>query len=514
MKTWPTRLRGRGRIVLASLVVASLAVALCPPTLAAPRGAGPANTMFGRMFPDLNGFTAPTPQELADLAQTQLDAGQQTGENAGLSQPPDIKPDTPSVFTYFGQFLDHDLTLDNVPQPSQSIDPATIPNDRTFRFDLDSVFGDGPQKTPQYYAADRVHLALQDPNPNGVPDLKRNPDGSAVIPEGRNDENELISQIQVAFVKFHNRLVDDLKMPEVKARSVETQYWQWIVLHDILPHFVGQDRVNAQFDSRGNVQTPLLPNSTFTPIEFSVGAYRFGHSIVRDAYNVNDRPDGSLNTVPVFRLNPTADTLNQRVASTADTPETLNGGRQLPAGHQLFWGYFVPKLDDAGPNDPDINFARPVDTLISNSLFQLPIPGAEATGNNVLAFRNMVRGVSYGLPSGQDVARKLGLTPIPAPELNPTGAASLNQGTPLWYYVLAESQRMEGGKRLGPTGAAIVTQTFLRVLAADPQSILNISFTPDTPIAPARGQFDVGDFLQFAGVCPTAVACGTPAATP
>jgi hypothetical protein len=443
---------------------------------------------FGRLFPSLPAFTAPTAQELADLAQTMHDDTLPAGDLAN----------TPSIFTYLGQFADHDLTLDTLPPPTGPVDPATLPNNRTFVFDLDSVFGGGPALSPQLYAPDGRHLLLQNPNPNGVTDVPRNLDGSAIIGDPRNDENEVIGQLQVAFIRFHNRLVDDNpSWSEQRARDTEISYWQWVALHDLLPHFVGQDRVDALMrgGGHGNPDTPLFKHATFTPVEFSVAAYRFGHSIVRKAYNLNDDPaTGVARKVQVFNLNPAVD--------------QLFGGRQLPAAHQIFWGYFVPKLDDDGADDPDINHARQIDTRISDSLFALPIPGAEATGSNVLAFRNLTRASAYGLPSGQAVARAIGAPVIPAADINPTGAASLSQGTPLWYYVLAEAQRAEAGTRLGPVGSALVAQPFLRVLWDDHDSILHGNFSPAPPIAPARGQFDIGDLLAFGRPCATAEACG------
>jgi len=119
--------------------------------------------------------------------------------------------DLPSGFTYLGQFIDHDLTLDAIPQPSDFVDPTTLTNGRTFSFDLDSVFGGGPTGSPELYEADGVHLRVQeftDADGDLVRDLPRNEDGSAILADRRNDENQIIAQIHVAFLKFYNRLVD------------------------------------------------------------------------------------------------------------------------------------------------------------------------------------------------------------------------------------------------------------------------------------------------------------------
>ena len=162
-----------------------------------------------------------------------------------------------------------------------------------------------------------------------------------------------------------------------------------------------------------------LTNPRKMPVEFSVAAFRFGHSEVRDSYELSELTNN--NPVPVF--------------SFTDPTRTLAGGRPIPPGFGVDWAYF---FDVEGAFDDLGNLSRRFDTKISLPLFQLPIPGAEAAGSNVLAFRTMNRGLFYGLPSGQAVAKALKVKPI-APETLNLGPGFEN-GTPLWYYVLAEAQ--------------------------------------------------------------------------
>ena len=260
-----------------------------------------------------------TIQELADLAQVMFDPNLDADNNpSGLT----------SAFTYFGQFVDHDLTLDLSPSPTATVDPTTLLNNRAFSFDLDSVYGGGPDVSPQLYAADRKRFLVQTPNANGVNDLPRRPDGSAILVEGRNDENQIISQIHTAFLLFHNRMVDRFRTYEA-AHVFTVMAYRWIVLHEFLPDIVGQDAIDAVppvaadgFYQPGNAATPM------TPVEFSVAAYRFGHSQVRRAY----------------RLNGTATARTCR-CSTSPTPATsLMGGRPLQAGRQISWGQFLADL--------------------------------------------------------------------------------------------------------------------------------------------------------------------------
>jgi hypothetical protein len=426
------------------------------------------SSQFGEIFDKLPGLTAQTNQEIADLAQGQLDPNLDSENNPAML----------SVFTYFGQFIDHDLTLDTSPSPLAPVDPTTLTNNRTLRFDLDSVYGGGPAAAPQLYEADGTHFRVQNPNVNGVPDLPRNPDGSAILVEGRNDENQVISQIHLAWLLTHNRLVDS-GLSFTAARAQTIRLYQTIVLREVLPHFVGQPTVDQLLTSRRNgeeirpVYKPGDPKAPMTPVEFSVASYRFGHSMVRRAYRLQPGPGGAAG-VNIQVFSPTA-------------PD-LRGGRPLTADRKIDWGNFVPELTRP-ENVASVNISRKIDPLISSSLFVLPIPGAEAAGSNVLAFRNMIRAKFYDMPSGQAVARAMGLPVITPEELN-LGPAFAT-GTPLWYYLLAESSRMSDGVTLGPVGARITTDVFLRVLDLDRESVLSV---------PQPQPFTLADLFVSAGL--------------
>ena len=229
----------------------------------------------------------------------------------------------------------------------------------------------------------------------------------------------------------------------------------------------------------------LEPKKKGTPVEFSVSAYRFGHTQVRLAY----------------RLNGTNNCQNLQAFSLTAPDASLMGGRQLQAGRQIDWGMFFD--DFAQPAGcagvQPRNVSRQIDPLISASLFRLPIPGAEATGSNVLAFRNMTRSHFYDLPSGQSVATELGL-PVITPETLNLGQG-FSTGTPLWYYILAESQRDEGGARLGKVGSVIVNAGFdTAATNAIKAETGNAGTVPNPDIVGDDGQMTVSDLFAFAGV--------------
>ncbi len=500
-------------------------------------GPAPRTTMcFGRMFPHLPSFRF-SDRAAADLAATMENrAPDPPGTDRGSA---DDSATLPSEYTYLGQFIDHNLDFDETAQPTTRVSPRSVTNFESFRFDLNDIFGGGPAVDPQLYASDHKHLlvagTLGKPKPDGFPtvrgnggvfDLARNPaNGEADLLDQRNDENQIVSQVTAAFIAFYNDFVNR-GLGYARARQLTEDYYQEIVLTDVLPAFVGQRTINRylHFGRNGSahVDTPNFPAANFTPIEFSVGAYRFGHSLVRNAYHINDiKPltSGILDNVAIFDLKHF-----QRgdLSGGGPLPAPNRSGvsrctsRSLctqpdPAGHQIQWKYFVPELD-ANHHDRTINFARQTQPTISPALFNLPaeaIPGCTDTaspvcnGSGQLVSRDLARGDHYGLASGQSIAQALGCPVIGARTINPTKDSVFNRGTPLLYYVLAEARQDRAV--LGCVGRRIVAQTFVRVLWNTPRSILHTRFTPDpslVKLAPESAKFSFGDLLVDTGLAP------------
>ena len=220
--------------------------------------------------------------------------------------------------------------------------------------------------------------------------------GQAILVELRNDENLIIAQIHLSFLRLHNELIDQgMSFDEAQATVVDA--YRYVVLNDYLPQIVGQDAVDAA------LKKPVYEGfydpgkgTPFTPVEFSVAAFRFGHSQVRNAYNINDTSGG----VPVFSLNGAA-----RSARWPSAPADPPAMKNLVID---FDNFFSELPQDGGP----LLIGRAIDTKISQSLFQLPIPGAEGGGDNVLAFRNLLRAKFYDMPSGEAVAEAMGVEPL------------------------------------------------------------------------------------------------------
>ena len=244
-----------------------------------------------------------------------------------------------------------------------------------------------------------------------------------------------------------------------EAHDTVVNAYRYVVQNDYLPQIVGQDAVDAALNK------PVYEGfydpgkgTPFTPVEFSVAAFRFGHSQIRNAYNINDASGG----VPVFSLDGALDLQwwpsAPRSSKTRTTTEVL--------GHRLrqllqrtaagWWG---------GP----LLIGRAIDTKISQSLFQLPIPGAEGGGDNVLALRNLQRAKFYDMPSGEDVAKAMGFGPLIDPATGEKVPPLFDEGTPLWFYILREAEVTSGGAELGPVGGGIVAEVFVDLLRQDNQ---------------------------------------------
>lgn len=472
-----SRAGGRRRAASAvSVLVVGLMVAL-PSTASAAK-----QQMFGILFPELPGYDAPSDATL--LALTAAGMAAEPGPMFDTNLATDDNPNRlPAFFTYFGQFVDHDMTLDTLPLPDSFVDPTTLTNERDQRLNLDSVYGLKRQFASQLYEADKKHLKV-----NGL-DVPRNADGSAALIEGRNDENQIVAQIHVAFLRAHNNLIDQGYKLKDARRLMEWRY-QWIVVHEFLAEILDPAVYQDVFQPGGTIVTryydPKKAEKGYMPVEFSVAAYRFGHSQVRRAYRLIE--GGSL--IQVFN----------------GTANDLHGGRPLTADRIIFWPNFinVDGVAPTGAGSAPTNISRKIDTLLSSGLFVLPIPGAEPDGPSILALRNLQRAREYGMPSGQAVAARVGVPALSNAQIAEAipRLAMLRDNpdflgeTPLWLYILAESTIAHDGTRLGPVGSRIVAEVFGGLIAADKNSYYRKGW------APPEGVYRIQDLLRDAGVLP------------
>ncbi|MEQ8436538.1 MAG: peroxidase family protein [Ilumatobacter fluminis] len=445
---------------------------------------------YGRLFPHL---------PLAYYRPDQLDAA------AALMRMPDNKVDDaakrwnapaaepppatgaendriPAGHTYVGQFIDHDLTFDLGSDLGRT-DPGVGPmNFRTPRFDLDSVYGQGPDAQPYLYESDGATLVIDN---NDLPRLG----AVAVIGDPRNDENAIVAQVHLAMMQRHNEFVAAGHGFE-DARRLTRWHYQWAVLHDFLPTLCGRTVYDDVLSGDG-VQLLPWPYGQIMPVEFSGAAYRFGHSQVRSDYVIS--PNQSPR--PIFGA----------------PGEDLRGHAPIDDGRRVDWSLLL---------DPALTPTFKIDTELSPALFQLfgaddpaadPPELPQGIGAN-LAARNLRRGVVLGLPSGESILDDLITREVV--DLSSYAAVGADLGditeairgafwksvpdappsTPLWGWVLAEAELAAGGVTLGPVGARIVADTFVGLMHADPRSLLRAApgWSPSKPSYGIRDLLGVG----------------------
>jgi hypothetical protein len=478
-------------------------------------------------------------------------------------------------YTYLGQFIDHDITFDPASSLQQKNDVDALVDFRTPALDLDSVYGSGPDDQPYMYTANgrkfQLGRDLFEGNKGGkviAKDLPRHTwsddDGThhrALIGDKRNDENVILAQLHSVFLQFHNRLADDhinWDFSEIQ-RQVRWHY-QYVVLNDflrkiicpdvytsILPHLCGGGSI---LNAPPRLHHYKPRNDAFMPIEFAAAAFRFGHSMVRPIYRLNtELKDG--NQPPDNTSPPEGERgiLGRQFIFAGLKDRGLNGFDEFPQEWGIDWNLF---FDLTGNKDSRIGKDRTqpaykIDTSLVNPLAFLPEfsqvnkqpplddvsklqpdPQLDRQSKpviNNLAFRNLLRGMSMGLPSGQDVARAMGYEPLKDSELRvgkainndkdnikyddlPTLVSIHNDfvgKSPLWYYILAEAAhewQINGGKtetptRLGKVGSRIVLETLVGLLLYDSHSFLRQAPAWKPEIG-QKEKFDMPDFIKYA----------------
>jgi heme peroxidase len=489
------------------------------------------------------------------------------------SQPDSSAPPIPAGFTYLGQFVDHDLTLDATAlAPDQDVTVDELVDNNSPALDLDTVYGRGPlnPQDRRFYTPDRIKLKTgttlaidlgptgikpdpTNPNPPASTSTNVNLDGfdlprvgtgttkaaqrAPLIPDTRNDENLAIAQTHLAFIHFHNRVVDTLATRGIPgillfeaARGEVVQHYQWMLRHDHLPRIVDPAIVDDVF-THGRKFFEVFPTFTATmPIEFSVAAYRLGHSMVRGAYQWNrvfraGGPLGVATLLQLFTFTGTSGnftpTTNQADLDNPDFGENI----RLPTNWIVDWrrlhDFKVPGTNLAAPVPPDglRNEAKRIDTRLVNPLDHLPAGAFAGREQNLpqddiqrnLAFRNLTRANMVKLASGQQMAdffRVKQLTPAEVLTGDGTGVNLTTEGqlsqaeqdalvasTPLWFYILREAEL--GGGRLGAVGGRIVAEVFHRAMEVSTFSIVrNPLWRPQ--FGPDRNTFRMVDLLLFA----------------
>jgi len=489
---------------------------------------------FGRMFRSLPParFGRTEEENVENLTTLGFQNAKKSGMSA-LFDPPTDGPDPeeggiPALYTYLGQFIDHDITFDPASSLQAQDDPDALTDFRTPAFDLDNIYGRGPDDQPYMYDTDGKTFLLGDPLSGSkfqATDLPRNSadPARALIGDPRNDENTIVSQLQGLFHRFHNRTVKDhptLHFDQIQKRV--RFHYQYVLLHDFLPRIIHSDvldalKTNGHYDEK-KLKFFHWKNGPFMPVEFSVAAYRLGHSMVRPGYRLND---GAKNLLPIF---------STPESKKARFKDDLSGFRKVVEGRAIDWGRFID-IDKRAYDGSEkqkknrLQFAYRIDTSVVFALSHLPIPSVVAAPPPALPVRNLIRGWRLGLPSGQHVANAMGLSPMADKDIligkgvdkqdpgDPpivsidTIAPVFKNNCPLWTYVLAEAMNHQvkvqipvqeqiciTTPQLGPVGGRIVAEVFLGLMFGDNHSLLSA----DPTWQPQHASFALKDFVNYA----------------
>ena len=513
---------------------------------------------FGYMFPEL--VSSPKDHlndipsmagRLKKLARAMIEDTHPRNDNSTI----------PPVYTYWGQFIDHEITAMTDVAPGKPIEQGIfvdqirvlsqkeivdgLHNQRQPTLSLDSVYDDGPDNDViELYESDRIRLQVgevdsfdrQLPNPalGRHRDLPRfTPEhqskleefmadhhykvGFARIGDSRNDENLNVAQFHVAMLKFHNAVVNWVATEEgqvgkalfARAKQLTCWHFQWLVVHDYLKTIALPPIVDRLLYA----EEGLFENRLYMPLEFAVAGFRFGHSMIRPAYDYNlnfgrKRVNTQLKRATLFDL------------FTLTGHGGLGNKSHLPEKWVIEWDRFVDKTS------PYVDrFARKIDTRITfplSNLLDEPTARLEEQEDDDmfsfaenyneivlhLAMRNLLRGYQLQLPTGEAVARALDFQRLSTSELREGNSTDVNEAlrrlgaTPLWFYVLKEAEVQEQGNRLGEVGSYIVANTLISLLKADCTSYLRKGWTPANGVRFENGQaiLSITDLFRFAGV--------------
>jgi hypothetical protein len=464
----------------------------------------------------------------------EMTAKQERRPTRETERDPEEDPEITAAYTYLGQFVDHDITFDLTSHLREFLDPdkiARLADFRTPRLDLDNLYGRGPGDQPYMYEPDGIHMLLgermsgnpYDPSSRQVP---RGPNDRALIGDPRNDENRIVSQLHAIFLRFHNQVAKHLgeKASFESVRQQVRWHYQWMLVTDFLPTVINNETYTSVFPNPYKPAGPRLPGLQnglqLMPVEFSAAAFRFGHSMIRPEYRLNT----TVERRPIFSR-------DSRDGAPADDAADLGGFRPIPSDWAIDWQFFIDIEHGAKPAETAPLFDRidrkpqrayKIDTSLVSPLRHLP--HRIAFNPSMLALRNLQRGATFGLPSGQDVATALGEKPIPDEELV-IGKATADYPkkplvqiadgfagkAPLWAYILSEAQVVSWEKadsgmarddipiKLGPVGGRIVAEVFAALLRGDPTSYLHgkTAFRP-IPEYTRDGKFGLAELIAAA----------------
>lgn len=433
----------------------------------------------------------------------------------------DERSKIPAGYTYLTQFIDHDIMLD----PLINIQPwkivsAKVKNQRTPFFNLESIYGirEKGEPVPSFLLENKSRFVIGETVPvsdrnvfkNDLPRLPKC--AKAAIFDERNDENLIIAQMQVAFMKFHNAIVDSIggedsvnKFEEARRKTI--RHYQWIILTDLLPKIVNKDILDDVKKNNREFYTPAT-NDVFMPLEFAIGSFRAGHSMINNVYNWNRNFSGDVSEMP---------SIHALMMQTG--PRKFDGNKfikKLSSDWVINWKWFFNIDDSENTENLRFNYAQKINTSIAFRLGRLNRRHLVYNRQFSLPALDLFRARTLGLSTGQDVAHEIVRRSSSAIQTRVLEADQLadilkdenilkvglvkefSKSTPLPLYILAEAEKQTNGETLGDVGSRLTAETFLELLRQSEYSILDIDFPNHADFLGKDGKFGMPELLKYA----------------
>ena len=436
-------------------------------------------------------------------------------------------PLVPSGYTYLLQFIAHDLVQSAIPLSVAGGLGRGTSNARRLPLRLETLYGSGPVGSPHIYALDapnddrRTKLRLgrmrwKESEPaSGCPfrDIARaqaeNVTGidrsiagvraaltEALVADPRNDDHAVMSQLTALFALLHNGIVDIIRRKEdnagpnarfgaaykrfLCARGALTAIYHNIIRNDLMKRVI-HPAVHAsycgpapQLIDRADPSRGTAVGEWEIPLEFSHGAFRFGHAMVRPEYQINDLSLHDLN--------------NTLEKSSVNDPANM----PLDETWMVRWSRFF-EIDGSTPN-----LSRRIGPHLSDGLGNDQIfPAFDETERVGLLYRDLLGASLAGMWSVDALIAEIGdrradfiamsrllgdrdyrvehlrewlISGRSYGALTDDDIKTLSNDPPLPFFILFEAMHETEGLRLGPLGSIIVSEVMLRALASDPQA--------------------------------------------
>ncbi|MGE5157210.1 MAG: hypothetical protein ACM3OF_03585 [Gemmatimonas sp.] len=439
-------------------------------------------------------------------------------------------PSIPSGYTYLLQFVAHDLVNSAMPLAIVGGPGRAVANARRAPLLLEGLYGHGPVGSPHLYALDaptddrRTKLRLgrmrwkeangDRPCPfrdiartraENLTGIDRDIPGRAALTDAlladpRNDDHAIISQLTALFTILHNSLVDLARRGEPVGHAnarFGAAYKRFLcareglirIYHNLIRKDLMRRVLSPEIYAAYSGEAPsFMDHATDAagdwqiPFEFSHGAFRFGHAMVRPEYRINDLASHDLSNT----LEKTC--TNDPVNMPLDETWMVQWSRffEIRGSRPNLSRRIGPYLSDALGHD---QIFASFDETERVGLLYRDLLGASLAGLwsvDALIAEIAVRRPHFVKPSrllSDRTYRKSQLRDwlAAAPAygaLDPEDIDALSDDPPLPFFILFEAmQEPQRGFHLGPLGSVIVAEVVFGALA---RARLALGCEPDT----------------------------------